>query len=435
MQLVILYSILCIIIFLVSVFLFKCKASFCYILSVWTFSSIFSVIFYIESQKYNNITLMPYIFFVLCLAISCIPFNCFNDKTTVIEIKNKMIFEKVITFFCIISILPFIENFIHILNTYNFDNSSQLADIYAEKMSGDLDKTKVINWYSPIGKICNSINLKFQYCSMFLLFLYISTRNINKYKLTALIIGCINPVLYTLSLSGRSAVVFTSLNAVLSFFLLRNYIQDRETLKNIKVLSLIIFSSFILLFAIMTIARYSTNEGAQSVSILGWISLYAGEGTLNFNEYMWHTKAYTEGDNCFAFFKDAIGLDTFVDLFKRRNYWGAKTGISPSIFYTFIGDIFSDFGFLTIPFILTISFILIRRIYRKRIVSSNHLYWLYVWGMLCITGFTCYTYKVYSASLDLLCGLIILYLINSPLGINSRKNRIPLYPYNDRKRN
>ena len=145
-----------------------------------------------------------------------------------------MIFEKVITFFCIISILPFIENFIHILNTYNFDNSSQLADIYAEKMSGDLDKTKVINWYSPIGKICNSINLKFQYCSMFLLFLYISTRNINKYKLTALIIGCINPVLYTLSLSGRSAVVFTSLNAVLSFFLLRNYIQDREILKKIS---------------------------------------------------------------------------------------------------------------------------------------------------------------------------------------------------------
>ena len=128
-------------------------------------------------------------------------------------------------------------------------------------------------------------------------------------------------------------------------------------------------------------------------------------------------------------------LSASTHLFKRRNYWGAKTGISPSIFYTFIGDIFSDFGFLTIPFILTISFILIRRIYRKRIVSSNHLYWLYVWGMLCITGFTCYTYKVYSASLDLLCGLIILYLINSPLGINSRKNRIPLYPYNDRKRN
>lgn len=69
---------------------------------------------------------------------------------------------------------------------------------------------------------------------MFLLFLYISTRNINKYKLTALIIGCINPVLYTLSLSGRSAVVFTSLNAVLSFFLLRNYIQDREILKKLK---------------------------------------------------------------------------------------------------------------------------------------------------------------------------------------------------------
>lgn len=116
-----------------------------------------------------------------------------------------------------------------------------------------------------------------------------------------------------------------------------------------------------------------------------------------------------------------LSASTHLSICLRDVITGSQTGISPSIFYTFIGDIFSDFGFLTIPFILTISFILIRRIYRKRIVSSNHLYWLYVWGMLCITGFTCYTYKVYSASLDLLCGLIILYLINSPLGINSRK--------------
>lgn len=68
----------------------------------------------------------------------------------------------------------------------------------------------------------------------------------------------------------------------------------------------------------MTFARYSMSEGAQTVSMLGWISLYAGEGTLNFNQNMWHTQAFTEGDNCFAFIKYILGMDTFTD------FWNAE---------------------------------------------------------------------------------------------------------------
>lgn len=39
--------------------------------------------------------------------------------------------------------------------------------------------------------------------------------------------GCVNPVLYTLSLSGRSAVVFTSLNAIFTYLMFRNYIKNQ----------------------------------------------------------------------------------------------------------------------------------------------------------------------------------------------------------------
>lgn len=239
--------------------------------------------------------------------------------------------------------------------------------------------------------------------------------------------GCVNPVLYTLSLSGRSAVVFTSLNAIFTYLMFRNYIKNRNYIKRIKAIAIGIFSIFILLFSIMTFARYSMSEGAQTVSMLGWISLYAGEGMLNFNQNMWHTQAFTEGDNCFAFIKYILGMDTFTDFLERRDYWGPKMGISPSRFYTFVGDMYSDLGYFIIPFLLTLSFILKKAIYKKHVIASNKLYILYVWGMLCVTGFTFFTYKTFTNSLDLFAGFIIIWLINSSIGLKN-KNDIFITP-------
>ena len=427
MPVVVAFSIFHVILFILVSCYRKDKACLRYIMFIWMLSSIFSIIFYTASQEYNKITIIPYIFFATCLAISIIPFGYIDDRYSTITIRNKFFFERIILFFCLISIIPFFENAIHLVKTFSFDNSDALATLYADKMEGDFDKQKVVNWYSPVGKICNSLNLKFQYCSLFLLFLYLGYGKINKYKLGGLLMGCVNPVLYTLSLSGRSAVVFTSLNAIFTYLMFRNYIKNRIYIKRLKAVAIGIFSIFILLFSIMTFARYSMSEGAQTVSMLGWISLYAGEGTLNFNQNMWHTQAFTEGDNCFAFIKYILGMDTFTDFLERRDYWGPKMGISPSRFYTFIGDIYSDLGYFIIPFLLTLSSILKKAIYKKHVIASNKLYILYVWGMLCVTGFTCFTYKTFSNSLDLFTGFLIIWLINASIGLKN-KNDIFITP-------
>lgn len=436
MSIVVLYSVCCLISFLCVALILKDKYILKYVLFIWFLSSVFSIIFYEVSHEYDKITISPYIFLIICLGISFLPFYYFDDKKSVIIIKNRHLFNKIILFFCIISILPFFENSLHLISTYSFDNSDELASLYTDKMAGDFDKQKVVNWYSPIGKICNSLNLKFQYCSLFLLFLYLGANDkIKKYKLIAILMGCINPVLYTLAMSGRSAVVFTTLNAIFVYLMFRNYLPNPEINRKIKLFATIIFSVFILLFSIMTFARYYTNEGAQTVSLLGWISLYAGEGTLNFNQYMWNTHALTNGDNCFAFIKYFLGMDTFTDFLDRRAYWGPKMGISPSRFYTFIGDMYSDFGYVVVFIIILIAILLRNKIFRRRSISSFHLYCLFLWGMLCITGITFFSFKVFSASLDLFVGVIILLIINTSftktsLYKKSKDDTIEIIPHN-----
>ncbi len=413
MEIIIGYSIFCIIVFLIALKKITNNTFIKYIIAIWTISSLFSIIYYNASKEYTRITIMPYIFFIVSMLCILYPMAAYNDKRMIITLNNAYAFKCVVVFLCIISILPFIENIIHVISTYSISSSSALADIYDDKMSGDLNKTKILSFYSFPGKICNSLNLKFQKCSLLLLFIYLCQLKKNKYILIGLIIASINPILYSLIFAGRSSVVFSCVEACFYYFFFKNYLSA-QTKSNIKQAGIILFSFAAIGFAIMTLARYNNSEGAQSVSLLGWISLYAGEGTLNFNNYMWHTHAFTEGDNCFGFFKSILGFNTFTDLLERRAYWGPKMGISPVRYYTFIGDFYSDLSYFTLPILLIIG-LAIKKVFSRKRIKITTLYMTMLVMLQCITGFTCYTNKVYSATFDLVVSILIIYFLNSDI--------------------
>lgn len=422
MGFVILFAIINCLVCIVAFLKLKKNAIFKYIVFIWAVSSLFSILFYYESNKYLNITLFPYLFLLLCFFISILPFYYFDDnRLKKITIGNSLFFKMTVWGLAIISFLPFCENMIHLVSSFSLDNSSALADVYEDKMSGDFDKDKLVTWFSSIGKFFNSINLKFSYASLFILFMYLTNKKINKYILIGLIMACANPVLYSLGLSARSGIVFTSLNAVFYFLLFRNLISAKIK-SNIRIVGLVLLSIAGFGFIIMTMARYMSNDSHQTVSFLGWISLYLGEGTLNFNELMWNTGAYTMGDNSFSFFKSVLGFDTFTDLFERRSFWSVRTGIPGSIFYTFIGDIFSDIGFWTVAFCSIISFILMKKIKNKDSVSILALFAFSIWGILCIGGFTCYIFKTHSNILDLLFSYFIIIILNIRLHNGKKKS-------------
>lgn len=390
-----------------------------FIVSIWTISSFFSLIFYFEVNRYTNLQIIPFVFLILCLWFSFIPFTFKQNELKKIELGDPVLFERAMLVLGLLSILPFLENLIHIISTYAGSNTDVLSEVYEEKMSGDLNKDQYINWFSTPGRILNSINLKFQSGMLFFLFLYVCQSKINKFIFLSLIIAVINPILFQLGMSGRSALVFTFLNAGLLFFLLKNLIPQKIK-ASLLTFGVLILIFGIILFFIITLSRYSNNEGASSVSFLGWISLYAGEGALNFNNFMWHTKAYTQGDNCFNFFKAILGMDTFTNILERRAYWGPRIGINPAIFYTFVGDLFSDLSYFVAPFIFFIGITLNKFIKRDGTISLIKMFLLYSWGYLCISGITFYTYKAITSMIDFTVSCIFVFILSKKFIIKKR---------------
>lgn len=385
---------------------------FIYIIFIWTLSSIASIIYYFAiPYNFTEIKIIPYIFLVLCLLISFYPFYTRDDIIKQISIGNERLFNKIIIAIGIISILPFFENLIHIISTYGATNTDTIADVYEEKMSGDFNRSQFINWFSLPGRICNSINLKFQYCSLFLLFTYLCLSKKKRVYIILLSLCALNPVLYQLGMSGRSTLVFLFLRSILLFFIFRYFLSTNIKRLVIKYGTIILTSS-ILLLSVITLARYNNNAGANSISLLAWISLYVGEGSLNFNNAMWDTNAFTEGDNCFSFFKSILGLDTFTDYLERRAYWGPRTGVDPVRFYTFIGDIFSDISFFVLPLLILIVYYFRKKTASKNRVSLFTMYLYYTWGYICISGITCYTLKTYQSMIDLTFSLIVIYVLS-----------------------
>lgn len=127
---------------------------------------------------------------------------------------------------------------------------------------------------------------------------------------------------------------------------------------------------------------------------------------------MWYTKAYMAGDNCFSFFKNIFGLDTFTDLLERRAYWEIRTGVQGNLFYTFIGDIFSDIGYFVMPFLMFISLYIRKQVRNKASIRILPLYMFSIWATVCIGGFTCYIFKSVSGTIDILFSLFIIFILN-----------------------
>src|SRR5690606_34663862 len=144
---------------------------------------------------------------------------------------------------------------------------------------------------------------------------------------------------------------------ILFIFILFKELSDKGTVRKLVVIGGSIIGGIGLLVIAITIYRYDSTFGQNintDTSIFDWISLYIGEGMLNFNDQMWNIARTMKGDNSFSLFKDFIGMDTFTDNLQRRAYWSQRTGISSNIFYTHIGDFFGDFGMLGAIVIISI---------------------------------------------------------------------------------
>lgn len=413
----------CIIIFLglwyITRFLRKTSCVFNVVMLYTLVGFISALIFYSLSQNswyYFNeadINYQPLIYLIILFFVLTLPFGLVNirkikdfDDTGILPYLNV-----IATVIFILSIFPFINGLIS-LSSINY---SKIVAAY----EGDAGGSSSFVYYSNHARYY----LKFFISPLFFYYLYKghSYKKYFRYMAFALF----TTMLTAFTGGGRGTLV-NELNYLIICYLLFYNLIDSQTKNKIRRIGFIIFISTIVGLTAITFARTGFKGAGASnqekVGLATVISLYLGQGPLEFSRQMYPSTVRTEGDNSFSLVKVALGKKTFKDNNERREYWENKQTIQNFIFYTLVGDIYSDLGFIyTILFCILISVVLGVYFYRKRgkpltiqmvVITSIYFEWITM-------GFMNNCYKTYYQQFYIFVTFIILLLLSA-----LRKNKI-----------
>lgn len=407
----------CIIIFLglwcITKFLNKTSYVFNVVMLYTLVGFISALIFYCLSQNswyyfndadinYQPLTYLIILFFVLTLPFGLIKIQKIKyfDDTGILPYLNI-----IATATFILSIPLFINGLIS-LSSINY---SKIVAAY----EGDSGSSSPIVYYSNQARYY----LKFFISPLFFYYLYKghSYKKYFRYMTFALF-----TTMLTAFTNGSRGTLINELNYLIICYLLFYNLIDLQTKKKIRRIGLIILTCTIVGLTAITFARTGfKSAGASSQEKIGLatvVSLYLGQGPLEFSRQMYPSTIRTEGDNSFSLVKVALGKKTFKDNNERREYWENKQTIQNFIFYTLIGDIYSDLGFIgTIFFCVLISIIFGTYFYRRRdkpltiqmvVITSIYFEWITM-------GFMNNCYKTYYQQFYIFITFVILLLLSA----------------------
>lgn len=397
------------------------------ILTIYTIANITSIyfywftnesqysVFYEENYDFSNVSLIPMLYFNIALLICIYPILTLKDRK--IKIESKPNFKLLYGLSVIISILaidPVLENLIQCFKTGQGTSSNSLGAIY----DNDINIDNNLSW---IGRKLNYILKIFEMVTPILFFYLLSQYKVTKKRISIIVIiglgiAMLNPLLNGYATASRVMIVKYFLYIGVCYMLCKPAL-NANLIKRINKVGLIFCSCFIVLTFLITLARFqynTSNKTEENSTVWSWISLYSGEGILRFNTQMWHTKVHTKGDNSFSLPKTILGLKTFKSNDQRRKYWESKMKIQTNVFFTFIGDFYSDLGKVgTIFFCLILSLILKKLITpHYNTISIEALILTAIIVQIYIFGFTFYVYKTYDSQIMILYPIIISILLH-----------------------
>ena len=381
------------------------------VLIEWTVSSVFTYVYTIlVLEGYLTFNFLPVLYWDLCFLIYLFPL--LGIKIEDINVSNKFVDVsiKVLTILGILSILPLVENLFHLISNYA-SQSSAIVEMYEDKMDVD-NKANLITWLSPLGMYLHNLVAKFTFPGLVLLFIIATKKEyIPTSRLVVILCLYVNTISFALNNSGRGTVVEFFLITFAFFILFREKIilNIPRTLR-LSVLSVV--GGIIACMVILTMLRSGGDE-ADTFDTWAGISLYLGEGQVNFFENMWESKTSTLGDYSFSYVKDLFGFETFQNYLDRRDYWNeSRVGYDPVRFYTFIGGWFSDLRHFTILFVIIISFLFLKMLRRSNgVFTPLSLYAIYIYIDIILMGFAFFNFMVYAKFRQAVVAFIYLFVL------------------------
>lgn len=394
-------------IFIFSLIKNKKNIYFSWIWLVYSISSL-TTIYYItnsETSFTHPIIFPPFLYLIINLLLMTYPllnlsYNNLNYERLSITKNQSFIFETLPIICCVLLLPPLIENIFLATSI----STSSLGNIYERGESSELSLRLYmrLSWYSRNAN--RLVNILF-YIVPFWLFKELSNQQLRWKQLIACTLMILDFILTSYNNAARTDILKLGLCIIIYFIIFKPLISTKR-LVYLKFCILIVGGMFILLLTFITISRL--NNFTYDIDIFTWISLYTGESFLRFSDLMWYKNVDMMGDNCFPLIKSILGMTTFTDPSSRQLFWEPKLGIPNNIFYTYIGDIFADFGFfITIIYSLIIGYII--KCISKSMKKKLYFYQITLLVLLLLPlffGFMHFIYKIYDDQIRMLTLLI-----------------------------
>ena len=351
------------------------------ILAIYLLSSIMGIVhFYSPLSDYRNITIFPFLFFASVLLLVLYPlykFTVYAQSNTFANTRIGGIPDPILQAITLVSLLlciiPFAENVNAVINGIGGNDGlgSYLAEVHNDRQEG---YRKDMFHYTWIGSVSFRL-LQIIYEASFALLFYCILKKKKLWYLLSYTFVIVTVNFYQFLLSVRAMLLYTILLLVLYFiaFSSRMSLVIKEKIKKYVLITIIIAISG---FVFITLGRSEGNNKVENFALY-FVAWYAGEPTLNFNEYIFDRKCTENGDYNFPRFKKKLGLKTFEENYKRRLYYSYKSGVPEQVFYTFFGNFIADFGWfiaLFLMIILALSYLaVIRRIKKRHCLTASQL--------------------------------------------------------------
>jgi oligosaccharide repeat unit polymerase len=360
--------------------------------SIYAVTALFAPIYYeMPLSMFNNITLFPFIYYLVLFFIICLPLYKF-DRLENYNLKYNL---KVINVICLIalvvSILPFIELLFKLPSLLSGNVSANFSEVHDARSDSEMAMHRF--QFSFLSKILYRFVLLINEFSILVLFVLIKEKKLISYKGLGIILVILVKNLYYFVNSSRSSLLWTILLFGVAFLMFLP-ILDKGLVKKIKKIGFILFVLLFGMLLTITLARqavYTETKGSD-FTLAYFMIRYAGEGFLNFNEYCFDLKSHLHGQYTLHFFRELLGMTTIDWDLSGVLKAGSNLGAPTMQFYTFLGFFIFDFGPLGTFILWTVlSFYTYNFLVRRKFSFSNLLLF-FTYVKILITGTTIYMY-------------------------------------------
>lgn len=393
-----------------------------FILLTWTIASAGSIWYYTKPLThifYPNITLLPLIYiYIINLIIFC-PFLKVNythlKAVNTYNLNNVLYYLSI--FLGALSVLPFLNLL------YDLTQVSLSSTFLAEMYSAEEDRANLL--FLPQIKPLYSIIRHFP---GFIIFLFFYNLTLKRKRTIVIFLLAISVLMFLLMamLSGSRGGMLASLVQIFFFAFFMKSMFNPVIFRKLVRFSIFILAMIVIGISAISISRlgYSHEKGKKNITMDTWIAQYAGEGMIRFDDTVWNNDYQLNGYQTlpvvyYLFDKDVKDFDKITDRNER------KCHEIVTVFYTYIGDLYLDFGrYGTILAALILMYVINTLIKVKNYRISLYRLIILNWFFVLVTiGFTADIYRTYYTQINIVYELGLLLCIYLFQIMTVQKNR------------